>query len=136
MAENTSASRFERVDQSSMIGTSHIRHYSGIGFSIGDLLSRIWALYGPPDNVMFEGFSYVFKDRETGLIFTAYSAGSGPGFGGRSNEISKLQPVLDSFEQLLSKTRPVDCQIEFETDFGLYRSGARNGIPFDEKAQQ
>ncbi len=134
MAKNLDAARFERVDKSSMVGTSHIRYYSGLGIGIGDLLSRIWALYGPHDVVLFEGFGYVFKDHETGLIFTAYSAGSGPGFGGHPSESSKLQPVLDSFEQLLSKTRPADCQIEFETDFGLYRSGARNGIPFDEEA--
>lgn len=103
MAENSDDPRFERINESSMVGTSHVRHYSGMGMSIGDLLSRTWALHDPPDNAMFEGFSYVFKDRDTGLIFTAYSAGSGPGFGGRSNEIDKLQSVLDSFEELLSR---------------------------------
>jgi hypothetical protein len=88
------ASRFQRIDESAMIGTSHVRHYSSIGastsdsvsriwasFSNGDFLSRIWALYGPPDRVVFEGFSYVFRDSQTGLVFTAYSVGSGPGFG-------------------------------------------------------
>jgi hypothetical protein len=47
----------------------------------------------------------------------------------------KLSPVLDAFDVLLEDTTPADCQIEYETDFGLYRSGARNRKPFDERIE-
>ena len=68
--------RFERVEPSVLGGTSKIRHRPVNRYSIGDFVSRIWALYGPPDSVVYEGFSYAFKDTETGLVFSAYAAGS------------------------------------------------------------
>lgn len=44
--------------------------------SVGDFVSRLWARFGPPDSVQSEGFNYTLVDRETGMRFTAYSAGS------------------------------------------------------------
>lgn len=32
---------------------------------------------------------------------------------------------------MLDSTTPADCEIQFETDFGLMKSGAKNGIPYD-----
>ena len=73
MDSNLSAARFERVDRSLASGTSLVRwrNYFGKPRSPGDMLSRLWALYGPPDWVGFEGFDYTFRDRGTGLVFTA-----------------------------------------------------------------
>jgi hypothetical protein len=129
--------RFERAEVSKTCGSSKIRNHVVLNRKafIGDFVSRIWAHYGPPDEVGYEGFTYVFRDKETGLIFTAYSAGSGPAYGGFSVNKDKLLPVLDAFDVLLEDTTPADCQIEYETDFGLYRSGARNGKPFDERIE-
>ncbi len=131
----TNAKRFVRISPAELEGSSGIRNrvFSPL---TGDFLARIWALYGPPDSVQFEGFFYAFQDTETGIRFSAYSAGSGPGFGGFPKDKESLLPVLDQFETMLDQTKPADCQIEYETDFGLYRSGSRHGEPFDEEAKR
>ena len=98
---------------------------------IGDFLSRLWAIYGEPDFITFEGFSYTFKEETTGLIFTAYAAGSGPAFGGHYANRDQLLPIIQAFEQMLDQTEPADCEIEFNTDFGKMKSGAKDGIPYD-----
>ena len=100
------------------------------GFHTGDFLSRIWANFGPPDEVLFEGFIYAFKDKKSGLIFTAYSAGSGPAYGGFREDKDKLKPLLEKFEKLLQGTKPVDCEITYQTDYGWMRCGAKGGKPF------
>jgi hypothetical protein len=131
--------RFVRVSQTELLGSSKIRNYVFSTLhptrSTGDFLSRIWALYGSPDSVQFEGFSYAFRDTKTGIRFSAYSAGSGPAFGGFPLDREQLLPVLDDFGAMLDETKPVDCQIEYETDFGRYRSGSRNNKPFDEEVE-
>jgi hypothetical protein len=131
-------SRFERVEPVYALGTGRIRNRVVLGRNafIGDFVSRIWAHYGPPDSIHFEGFDYTFRDKETGLIFSAYSAGSGPAYGGNRQDAIKLEPVLAAFDRLLESTTPADCEIEYETDFGLYHSGARDGIPFDKKIKR
>jgi hypothetical protein len=125
--------RFVRVDDSLSYGTSNIlnREIKNPNAIIGDFLSRIWKIYGAPKGVYFEGFAYTFKDTKTGLLFTAYSAGSGPAYGGKYEEREQLLPVLKLFDAMLDSTIPADCEIEFETDFGIMKSGAKNGIPFD-----
>ncbi len=132
MSQSTDPSRFGRVASSEAVGTGRARNRINVQPTndSGDFLSRLWALYGPPDEVGYEGFSYTFRDKETGVVFTAYSAGSGPAYGGFSKDASKLDSVLDLFEELLQSTKPADCEIEFETDFGIYRTGAKDGIPF------
>jgi hypothetical protein len=127
-------SRFERVDPANSLRTGQIRNR--VPLSRGDFVSRIWALYGPPDSIQYEGFDYTFRDKKTKIIFTAYSAGSGPAYGGTQQDADRLESVLIAFDNLLESTKPADCEIEYETDFGLYRSGARNGIPFDEKVKK
>jgi hypothetical protein len=132
MPQRIDPSRFERVATSAAMGTGRIRNRINLQDTndFGDFLSRLWALYGPPDEIGFEGFTYTLRDKETGMIFTAYSAGSGPAYGGAYDAISELEPILDLFEKLLQSTKPADCEIEFETDFGIYRTGAKDGIPF------
>jgi hypothetical protein len=134
MPQQTDPSRFERASFSDVVGTSQMRSRINLQPTddFGDFLSRLWALYGPPDEVGYEGFTYIFRDKETNVIFTAYSAGSGPAYGGFGEDASKLDPILDLFEELLQNTKPADCEIEFETDFGIYRTGAKDGIPFGE----
>jgi hypothetical protein len=130
-------SRFERMDSTSREPWSpHWRTRSRLSKGyIGDFVSRIWALYGPAD-VNYEGFSYWFRDKETELAFHAFSAGYGPSYGAYCQDAAVFDSVVDMFDALLEATIPADCEIEYETDFGLYRSGARNGIPFDEKVKK
>lgn len=125
--------RFIRVDDNLAVGTSLILHreIKKSDSMIGDFLSRLWNLYGEPTEINFEGFGYTFKDSETGLIFTAYSAGSGPAYGGNYQDREKLIPIIKSFDKILDDTTLRDCEIEFETDFGLLKTGAKNGIPYD-----
>ena len=134
MNDPSKSQRFERVSSSLQLEGrgGQIRHRINLQPTddIGDFLSRLWALFGPPDEVQPEGFDYTFRDRETGLVFWAYCAGSGPAYGGASQNAARLEPVLDEFEALLQSTIPADCEIEFENDYGIFRTGAVNGVPF------
>jgi hypothetical protein len=123
---------FLRIDDKYGEGTSYIMHRESTNHTtfIGDFLSRIWNLYGGPADVLYEGFHYTFKDVETGLIFTAYSAGSGPAYGGDFKKKKKLIPIITRFDEMLNKTKNADCEISFETDFGILKVGAKNGKPF------
>ncbi|CAG0929508.1 hypothetical protein TFLX_01324 [Thermoflexales bacterium] len=131
-------SRFERVDFAKReLWTPNWRTRSRLSKGhIGDFVSRIWALYGPPDSVGYEGFSCRFRDKETELVFEAFSAGYGPSYGAYSQDAAVFESVVDMFDALLKAATPADCEIEYETDFGVYRSGARNGIPFDEMVKK
>jgi hypothetical protein len=100
--------------------------------SVGEFVSRLWARFGAPDDVGFEGFHYHLFDRETSLVFSAYGAGSGPAYGARRTP--GVRAVLETFERWIDATPPADCSIEYDTDFGRMRSGARGGEPFDEEA--
>jgi len=118
-------------------GTSNIinREIKNPYALIGDFLSRIWAIYGKPDSINYEGFDYTFQDKETGLIFTAYSAGSGPAYGGKYEEKKILIPIFKIFDEMLDSVIPADCEIEYETDFGMMKSGAKDGVPYDKELE-
>jgi hypothetical protein len=127
--------KFQRIDDKYANGTSWLmqREYDSSKYMntfIGDFLSRIWYLYGAPEGEMYEGFQYTFKHVETGLLFTAYSAGSGPAYGGNDKKKKKLLPVITEFDEMLNKSKNADCEISIETDFGTYKVGAKNGKPF------
>jgi hypothetical protein len=127
------ASRFELANPDRFTDSSKIRNWlEGRPIpSPGDFLSRLWAHFGKPMAIGYEGFSYLIHDKRTDLIFEAYSGASGPSFGGSRHDVKALEPVLLQFEQLLALTQPVDCEVEYETDFGLYESGCKGGVPFD-----
>jgi hypothetical protein len=67
------------------------------------------------------------------LYFSVSSGASGPSFGGNWEYRDMLEPMFIAIEDLLDSTTPVDGEIEFDTDFGIYRIGARNEIPFEEE---
>ncbi|MCC7116771.1 MAG: hypothetical protein IT520_20540, partial [Burkholderiales bacterium] len=93
--------------------------------------------------VMSEAFLYVFRDRESGAVFTAYSAGAGPGYGAGGSRFrgklvdgpgvdgAAIAKAVDSFDALLEATKPQDCELELGTDAGRMRVGVRNGRPYD-----
>lgn len=124
---------FERVNDNLSNGTSLIknREIKNPKAFIGDFLSRIWKLYGKPKQISDDGFGYTFRDKKTGLIFTVYSAGSGPAYGGNSENIEKLKSIIERFDKMLDNTENADCEIEIETDYGNLKTGAKNGIPYD-----
>jgi len=112
----------------------------------GEFLSKIWAHYGPPISIDFEGFTYCFKDTKNDKNFCAYCGPSGPAFSGHYRDFAKgtgftaneaekqkLEDSVRAFETLLHATQPTDCEIEFDTDFGPYRVGAKDGFPFQEE---
>lgn len=124
---------FVRIDDTFAIGTSLLmnRNITNVEGFRGDFLSRLWTLYGKPNGVAYEGFQYTFKDVQTGLIFTAYSAGSGPAYGGNSENKTALIPIITKFDKMLDETENADCEVSFETDFGTLKAGAKNGKPYD-----
>ena len=129
---NSTQERFERVDPKLSVGTALLHGPEDRGDAyIGGFLSRLWALFGPPDLIQFGGFDYTLRDKETGLVFTAYSGKIGPAYGGFSRDTQKVVPVIEAFDKILAAIQPIDCEIQFDTEFGPIRAGARGGVPFD-----
>jgi hypothetical protein len=95
----------------------------------GKLLGRLLGLFGAPDHIEYEGFTYNLRDRETGLCFRVYSGASGPAYGGRQKDAMALCPVLDSLDVLLGRSEPAECLIEYDTDFGRYAVGWSDDRP-------
>jgi hypothetical protein len=144
------ASRFERVDPEEAAGHVRARGWARLEdlqagrpdrMSLGNWLCRIWTHYGPPSEVQEDGFVYAFRDRETGDVITAYSAGSGPALGGRIlDEDGLLMPgaqarvaqSVDAFVSLMDATVPRDCELEIDTPYGRTRIGVRHGEWFEE----
>ena len=126
--------RFERFEAPSGGGKIRNRSEAGRDFHKAlpaDFLSRLWSLLGPPNSVTSEGFEYHIRDRETGLVFDAYSGASGPAYAGLPEQAGSLAPVLEVFDAILDATWPADCAIEYQTDSGRYLIGARGGQPFE-----
>ena len=121
--------RFERNPGSCLgSGYSHRPAYA----HPGEFLGRLWALFGPPDQVGDGGFDYALRDRTTGLAFNAYSGASGPAYGVAPAQRASIGPVLEAFDRLLDQTAPVDCALEYESDeVGPYRVGSLGGRPFE-----
>jgi hypothetical protein len=133
MNEPKQVIRFEQISERIRLDGYHrVRLWVDLSptDSIGGFLSKLWQLFGPPNVIDFEGYTYQIQDHQTGAIFLAYCAGSGPAFSGNSDTDPSLMKSLDDFEALLEKTPHADCEIEFETDFGVYRTGSRDGVPF------
>lgn len=86
-----------------------------------DFLARLWMLFGPAE-VQYEGFSYIIKHVPSGKVFSAYSAGSGPAYGGDK----ELLPLVTEFNKLLREVPLADCKIKFETDEGWFEAGSKN----------
>ncbi|WP_223599771.1 hypothetical protein [Chryseobacterium sp. GVT01B] len=38
----------------------------------GDFLSRLYTHFGKPENIMFEGFNYLIRDKQTDIVFLAF----------------------------------------------------------------
>jgi hypothetical protein len=99
--------------------------------SMGDLLSRMWGHFGKPQIILYEGYEYNIKDKKTGLDFIVSYGAFGPAFYAEKLNVEKIKPVVIMFEKFLDHSQNVDCEIEVETDFGIYLCGAKNGIPYD-----
>lgn len=98
---------------------------------MGDMLSRLWTHFGKPENILFEGYTYNIKDKNTGLVFMVSFGASGPAYHAEKKDIDKLKPIIISFEKFLDSSYNADCEIEVDTDFGIYLCGAKNGVPYD-----
>lgn len=131
--------RFEKSDCGCLGGKLRNRYDSRSPTSRsdapGDFLARLWTLFGPPNEVGDEGFSYHLVDRQTGLMLEAYSGASGPAYAGRPEDAERLLPVLDELDLLLDGTSLSDCVVEYETERGWYRVGAANCRAFEEPVE-
>lgn len=101
--------------------------------SMGDLLSRMWGHFGKPQAILFEGYEYNIKDKKTGLGFVVSYGASGPAYYAEKGNVEGLKPVVAAFEKFLASSKNVDCEIEVDTDFGLYLCGSKDGIPYDKE---
>ncbi|MDQ3034283.1 MAG: hypothetical protein M3Y87_17885 [Myxococcota bacterium] len=144
-------SRFEPVDPALAAGSVRARGWASMDdlrrgaaarMSLGNWLCRIWTHYGEPPQVQRDGFVYAFRDRETGDVITAYSAGSGPAMGALFGEDDlggdgvpsataqqRLTGSVDAFVALIDATEPRACELELDGDFGRIRVGVRGGVP-------
>lgn len=109
---------FELVSEAEAAGTSKLYSRGSFlpasaamvdGFNEGDFIGRLRTLFGPRD-----GDEYVFRDKQTGLIVTAYSGASGPSYGGAENDAAGREARIKA-DPLLEGTPPPP------TDIAQYR---------------
>jgi hypothetical protein len=74
------------------------------GWSSGDFIGRLRALFGP-----VAGDSYCLRHRATGHIITAYSAQSGPSYGGGSAAAGDDPRARIAADPVLAAGRPIDA---------------------------
>lgn len=98
---------------------------------IGNFLSRMWGNFGKPEDILYGGFNYYIKDKKTDITFIVYFGAGGPAYASHKDDIEKVKLIIKDFENLLEHSKNADCEIEIETDFGIYLCGAKNGIPYD-----
>lgn len=100
----------------------------------GDFLARLWTQFGPAAS-RDGGFEYYVRDQETNLEFIAYSGPSGPSYGGELDQRFVLRRVIEAFEEMLEKSKPADCAIEYAAaaDYGggKWVLGCKDGRSFD-----
>lgn len=151
--ELAAPSRFEPVDPALAAGSTRARGWASLDdvrrgararMSLGNWLCRLWTHYGPPPEVQRDGFVYAFRDRESGDVITAYSAGSGPALGGvlldaERNPLpgaeARVAASVDAFAAMIDATEPRPCELELDTDFGRVRVGVRDGAWFEEELE-
>jgi hypothetical protein len=96
-------------------------------------LGRLWARFGAATPID-DGFQYLLRDDQTGIVFTAYSGASGPSYGGAVSQTA-LEPVVRALEALLAATPPADCSLETSLDIdyggGKVILGVKKGEPFE-----
>ena len=77
----------------------------------------------------------VLRDAETNLDFIAYSGAHGPSYGGDLEQRTQLLRVVEAFEELLERTPPLDCAVEYvaerEYGGGKWVVGCKDGRSFD-----
>ena len=127
------------VLDSSEIDKSKLKNFELVDFGmmrsqsapIGDFLSRMWGNFGKPEDILYEGFNYYIKDKKTDITFIVYFGAGGPAYAANKNDFQKVKLLIKDFENLLDNSKLVDCEIEVETDYGIYLCGAKNGVPYD-----
>lgn len=126
--------RFVLVSEKLVFGTSQfkVREMKSY-YGVSEFLSKLWYHFGKPNSIIYEGYIYAIKDTESDIIFTAYCAGSGTAYGGKTEDFDKLEKIISDFELLLNNTPIADCEIEVENDFGTFKYGAKNGKTFIEQ---
>lgn len=101
--------------------------------SAAELLARLWGAYGPPGEVRLAGFTYHFRDRETGLAFAVRALADGPEYLAPAESAAdpRLLPLLAEFDVWLAAQVPGDCELRYTTPEGRRVMGAYNGKVFD-----
>lgn len=133
-------SRFERLPARAALGTTLVKNRWSLGdadsidakaMSVGDFVCRLWAVFGPPDRRP-DGFSYVFRDRDTGQVVTAFSSAAGPAFGAPGADAARSLPSILALDAVIEHARPIDCHIDYQSEDGAVHSGVRGGVAFDD----
>lgn len=104
----------------SWAGAARLREAVGARSEPGNLLCRLWALYGPPPGTPEGGFRYVVEDRELGYVLVAYADAAGPAFGAvitdaeghRLGDEDRITRSVDDLVRRIDATRPIDCALE------------------------
>jgi len=80
---------------------------------------RLYALFGEPNQVMFEGFTYKIHDTENDVYFSADLTGFGAGYFAKEDDAA-TQKIIREFEAVLydEKLELKPCSMTYEHDFG------------------
>lgn len=87
------------------------------------MLSRLWGHFGEPQIILFEGFIYNIKDKNTGLSFIASFEASGPIYLGEQENVDELEPAMESLminkktHKIKNRIRAGDLKLDFYLPF-------------------
>lgn len=122
LSKQRAPARFARTRAQAVAWTSKVRNWQapwGDASStdhMTEFLGRLWALFGRPNDQILNGFGWVLRDQELGLVVTAYSAGTGPSFGANRSDEQALQSIA-ALEALVNDAKPVDCRVKFFDEY-------------------
>jgi hypothetical protein len=89
---------------------------------------RLFSLLKFEPEITYEGYEFYIKDTVTGMEFSAGLTGFGPGYFCKENSL-ELETIINEFDGQIfdSNLSLVNCQIEFEHDYGKSIFGCTGG---------
>ena len=89
---------------------------------------RLYSLLQFKPEITFEGYDFYIKDTVSGLTFNAGLSGFGAGYFSKEKS-DDIEKIIIEFDEIVfnQNLRLVDCQIEYQHDFGKTVIGFSKG---------
>jgi len=123
-------------DELKMPASKYINRFQLLGYDGMDpskFLAQLWGMFGKPQSIGFEGFTYQIQDSNTGIIFQAYSAGSGPAYCFSECDKPHADEIIKNLEIELAKSELPDFEVKYKNDFGSVTIGCKDGKTYEKQ---